>query len=726
MEAKSTVQRTHTIAFAALLAMVALWLHRPASASAQQALTAPVLTVEAATGSSVTVIWTEVEGATGYELWRWHDGWTQVDGSLEATTYTDTGLASDQRYYYAVAAVNAGGRGPFSDNVPVSLSSSGISAPAAAPVLTVEAASATSVTARWNEVEGATGYELWRWHDGWTQVDGSLEGTTYTDTGLASDQRYYYAVAAVNAGGRGPFSDNVPVSLSSSGISAPATAPVLTVEAASATSVTVIWTEVEGATGYELWRWHDGWTQVDGSLEGTTYTDTGLASDQRYYYAVAAVNAGGRGPFSDNVPVSLSPLMNTDRSALTALYNATDGDNWKNNTNWLSDKPLGEWHGVTMDSNGRVAGLRLFDNRLSGAIPPELGSLTNLTQLVFHTNQLSGAIPVELGSLTNLTQLDFGGNRLSGAIPSELGSLTNLELLSLHTNQLSGAIPSELSSLTNLTRLVLHTNQLSGAIPSELGSLTNLTQLVLHINQLSGAIPPELGSLTNLTRLDFGGNQLSRAIPSELGSLTNLTQLVFHTNQLSGAIPVELGSLTNLTHLDLGGNRLSGAIPSELGSLTNLTRLVLHTNQLSGAIPSELSSLTNLTRLVLHTNQLSGAIPAELGSLTNLTQLDFGGNQLSGAIPPELGSLTNLELLSLHTNQLSGAIPSELGSLTNLELLSLHTNQLSGAIPSELGSLTNLTHLALRGNRLSGCIPPGLQNIENSDLEQLGLPDCLA
>jgi hypothetical protein len=30
------------------------------------------------------------------------------------------------------------------------------------------------------------------------------------------------------------------------------------------------------------------------------------------------------------------------REALIELYNATDGDNWKNNTNWCSDKPLDE------------------------------------------------------------------------------------------------------------------------------------------------------------------------------------------------------------------------------------------------------------------------------------------------------------------------------------------------------------------------------------------------
>ena len=59
---------------------------------------------------------------------------------------------------------------------------------------------------------------------------------------------------------------------------------------------------------------------------------------------------------------TLEGSVATDREALVALYNATDGPNWRNNTNWLSDAPMGEWHGVTTDDNGRVAHLSLDFN----------------------------------------------------------------------------------------------------------------------------------------------------------------------------------------------------------------------------------------------------------------------------------------------------------------------------------------------------------------------------
>ena len=85
--------------------------------------------------------------------------------------------------------------------------------------------------------------------------------------------------------------------------------------------------------------------------------------------------------------------VNTDRAALATLYNATNGSSWQNDTNWLSNGPLGEWHGVSTDADGRVAGLSLLGNQLSGPIPSELGNLANLQELNLWGNQLSGPIP---------------------------------------------------------------------------------------------------------------------------------------------------------------------------------------------------------------------------------------------------------------------------------------------------------------------------------------------
>ena len=118
-----------------------------------------------------------------------------------------------------------------------------------------------------------------------------------------------------------------------------------------------------------------------------------------------------------------------DRGALVALYNATDGPNWSKNANWLSDAPVDTWYGVTADDGGRVSELRLSENRMSGQIPMELGTLSNLAMLHLDGNRLTGQVPTELGRLSNLAALRLDGNQLSGALShvlTELSALTEL------------------------------------------------------------------------------------------------------------------------------------------------------------------------------------------------------------------------------------------------------------------------------------------------------------
>ena len=63
-----------------------------------------------------------------------------------------------------------------------------------------------------------------------------------------------------------------------------------------------------------------------------------------------------------------------DRAVLVAFDKATWGYQWTYSRNWLSDRPLNEWHGVNTNEQGRVITLSLYDNQLSGRIPPELGN----------------------------------------------------------------------------------------------------------------------------------------------------------------------------------------------------------------------------------------------------------------------------------------------------------------------------------------------------------------
>ena len=158
------------------------------------------------------------------------------------------------------------------------------------------------------------------------------------------------------------------------------------------------------------------------------------------------------------------------RDALVALYNATDGANWTNNRNWLSEEPLDEWFGVTADDDGRVIELDLSQNQLNGEIPAEIGRLTDLQDLDLFGNQLRGEIPPEIGSLANVTRLALWANQLTGEVPPEFGNLASLEWVALGINELSGPSyrPSS-GNLTNLAEADFTLNQFSGPIPVRTG-----------------------------------------------------------------------------------------------------------------------------------------------------------------------------------------------------------------------------------------------------------------
>ena len=127
----------------------------------------------------------------------------------------------------------------------------------------------------------------------------------------------------------------------------------------------------------------------------------------------------------------------TDKAALVALYNATEGANWTTNTNWSSEESLSSWHGVTTNSDGRVTALALNDNGLDGTLPTALGDLSELEQLDLQDNDLSGALPSELANLTNLTSLLLTESRaLTGPLPDGLRELSDLETVSIDRTEL--------------------------------------------------------------------------------------------------------------------------------------------------------------------------------------------------------------------------------------------------------------------------------------------------
>jgi Leucine-rich repeat (LRR) protein len=337
----------------------------------------------------------------------------------------------------------------------------------------------------------------------------------------------------------------------------------------------------------------------------------------------------------------------------------------------------------------------------------------------------------------NITNLSIINSGLSGEIPPEIGTLTDLEVIKLKYNELTGPIPPEIGNLTNLVKLELDFNNLSGPLPAELWTLDSLTQLRLQKNQFTGSIPPEIGNLTQLTHLYLYGNQFTGSIPAEIGNLINLEKLHLNNNQFTGLIPETICNINmafyNPYRFDISGNQLIPPYPDCISYFVGYQYSEdCESNYLFDGICTEQSDLDVLQTFIDNSSEtinmemddnINGIIePIELGTqhwwngrLTELncnydlvnefTLSDLG---LSGEIPQEIGTLDSLEILWLEDNQLTGPIPAGIGNLEHLKYLILHHNQISGSIPPEIGNLANLQILKLDNNELSGYIPESI------------------
>ncbi|MCZ0934887.1 MAG: Ig-like domain-containing protein [Gemmatimonadetes bacterium] len=517
--------------------------------------------------------------------------------------------------------------------------------------------------------------------------------------------------------------------------------------------------EATDANGHGVAGIDISWSSSDAGV--ARVDDTGLVEAVAEGTATIAAEAS-----ETSGTAEITTVENPERAALVALYEATDGPNWVDNTNWLTDAPLGEWYGVGTDAAGRVVRLDLAGRVEEGVRIP---------------HGLSGPIPSQIASLGSLQELRLSLNDLSGSIPPELVGLANLEGLFLLNNDLSGPIPPELGELANLRWLMLQDNSLSGQIPAELGNLLALRTMRLGSNNLFGPIPPELGKLTNLEWLSLSRNRLTGPIPAELGNLKDLRQFSVSVNLLTGPIPGWLRNFTNLVLLHLAWNNWTGPIPPWLGTLTNLESLNLARSGLTGPIPPELGRLTKLRRLGLGGNELTGSLPRALANLTNLEELEIGSNLLTGPLPQEFVNLPKLKSFGCSNahgfcvpgtrpfsdwiegiesfegswcNQLDATVLESLYEATDgpdwhesggwlgdpalgewhgvrtdtlgrVTAIDLEGNGLAGQVPSNLGYLSELMELRIGDNNaLSGRLPISLAGLPLSTLHYAGTDLC--
>jgi hypothetical protein len=359
----------------------------------------------------------------------------------------------------------------------------------------------------------------------------------------------------------------------------------------------------------------------------------------------------------------------------------------------------------------RVIGLELIGLGLRGNLSGAIGNLTHLQFLTITGNPgLTGDLPSEIGSLSNLTNLDLHDNGFTGVIPN-LAQLTNLQTLSLNGNAFSGSIEYVFQGLNLITfaRVDLSSNQLTGCIP---GLTTGIGDYSVLFGRFLNVSHNHIGGYFNVSyqfaylyTLDLSFNNISGDISTLIfcspqdnitsyGSFCSIETLLINNNHLSGKLPDfstffhQMSTFDSITNLDLSNNQFSGIIPPSIWNIsTNLAVLNLSGNNFFGNLPNVTNPQSLLETLSMSKNQLNGELP-DLSSFPQLKTLDLSYNQFNGSISPSVwNNISKLNVLNLSNNKLYGKLPTmkDLQYCPNsLKSLNLGGNNLTGLFPSNL------------------------------------------
>ncbi|XP_042033012.1 receptor kinase-like protein Xa21 isoform X2 [Salvia splendens] len=269
----------------------------------------------------------------------------------------------------------------------------------------------------------------------------------------------------------------------------------------------------------------------------------------------------------------------------------------------------------------------ISNNTLLGCVLPS--SIGNLSQSleIFSAQDLNirGAIPSQIGNLTNLIFLYLNGNELSGSIPTTIGNLKKLGGLSLTHNQLQGSVPLDLCQMSSLAELNLIKNMLEGPIPECLGVMQSLRVIKLASNKLKSTIPSNFWNLKDLVFLNLSSNYLNGQISPQIRNLKVINQIDFSSNLFSGDIPNSIDGCQSVEYVNLSNNNFGGSMPQSLGNMKGLTALDLSNNSFTGVIPKSLQDLKFLEYFNVSYNRLEGEIPNG-GCFSNFTALSFVHN----------------------------------------------------------------------------------------------------
>lgn len=235
----------------------------------------------AVTETAITLAWNDVEGADGYDVMV--DGVVLDNGNNK--TYFHNSLEPSSIHVYRVRAKSSGIPGEWSNAVTYS---TGLGIPANLKAV----ATGLKITLIWDEVSGATGYDV--------EADGEIinvgNDTIYVHEKLLPNTEHKYRVRARNSKMTGEWSA-ILKKKTTPGV------PKNFKAEAETQKIKLIWDTSEGALGYDL--------EVDGKIvegiQNTEYVHQELQSNTMHIYRVRAKSEDEPGEWSDPLEQNTIP-----------------------------------------------------------------------------------------------------------------------------------------------------------------------------------------------------------------------------------------------------------------------------------------------------------------------------------------------------------------------------------------------------------------------------------
>ncbi|MDZ7303603.1 MAG: fibronectin type III domain-containing protein [candidate division KSB1 bacterium] len=295
------------------------------------------LTATPVSNTQIDLTWTDnANNETGFKIER-KTGAAGTYAEIatvgqNVTSYSNTGLSGNTKYFYRVRAYNGFGNSNYSNEASATTF---LKAPSN---LVATAVSSSQINLSWTDnTTNETGFRIERkTGPAGTYVEIATVGanvTNFSNTGLATGTQYFYRVRAYTTTNVSAYSNEASATTLSNLPAAPSN---LTATPVSNTQIDLTWTDnANNETGFKIER-KTGATGTYAEIATvgqnvTSYSNTGLSGNTKYFYRVRAYNGFGNSDYSNEA--SATTLLKAPSNLVaTAVSSSQINLTWTDNT----------------------------------------------------------------------------------------------------------------------------------------------------------------------------------------------------------------------------------------------------------------------------------------------------------------------------------------------------------------------------------------------------------